>query len=274
MRADGATCPKPKLRGPTADERGVTLEGVAAVQARIAQIQALVAGTVGTTAVRPALGTASTAPTSAQSPEFASLLADAMGAGTTTADPFSDALGSAGGASSSALGGSSVLSQLTQLAQQLTGSPAPSPSTEGNAIAQKFLTNALEEKGKPYVYAANAAISDPDPKAFDCSELTKWASARAGVTIPDGATAQYLHIRDHGGTMSVQQALHTPGALLFHFGHEPRDLGDIPADGHVAISLGDGEHTIEARGRKYGTNVFDNAGGRSFNFAGMIPGMG
>ena len=140
--------------------------------------------------------------------------------------------------------------------------------------AQTFLNNALQEQGKPYVYAANASITDPNPKAFDCSELTKWASARAGITIPDGATAQYLFIRDHGGTMSVQQALHTPGALLFHFGHEPKDLGDIPADGHVAISMGDGVHTMEARGSKYGTNVFDNASGRSFNYAGMIPGMG
>ena len=73
--------------------------------------------------------------------------------------------------------------------------------------------------------------------------------------------------------MTVQQALHTPGALLFHFSHEPKNLGDIPADGHVAISLGDGVHTIEARGHAYGTNVFDNAGGRSFNFAGMIPAL-
>jgi cell wall-associated NlpC family hydrolase len=155
----------------------------------------------------------------------------------------------------------------------LTGVGASSP-TAGNATTQLFLANALAEKGKPYVYGATARISDPDPKSFDCSELTLWAAARAGVKIPDGATAQYLYIRDHGATMSVQQALHTPGALLFHFGHEPRDLGDIPADGHVAISLGDGEHTIEARGHAYGTNVFDNAGGRSFNFAGMIPGMG
>ena len=30
-------------------------------------------------------------------------------------------------------------------------------------------------------------------------------------------------------------------------------------------------HTIEARGHAYGTNVFDNASGRNFNFAGMIP---
>jgi hypothetical protein len=75
--------------------------------------------------------------------------------------------------------------------------------------------------------------------------------------------------------MSVEQALRTPGALLFHFSHEPRDLGDIPADGHVAISVGDGVHTIEARGSKYGTDVFEVTSTRRewFNFAGMIPGM-
>ncbi len=142
-----------------------------------------------------------------------------------------------------------------------------------NAVTQSFLSNALAQQGKPYVYGATAQTSDPNPPAFDCSELTKWAAARAGDPIPDGATAQYLYIRDHGDTMTVQQALHTPGALLFHFGHEPKNLGDIPADGHVAISLGDGVHTIEARGHAYGTNVFDNASGRDFNFAGMIPGM-
>ena len=255
----------------------MTLEGVTAVQARITQIQQLVAGKIagaGTTT------TGSTAASAARSPEFASLLADALASGATSADPLSNAP-----ASGSAVGGSSLLNQLiSQLGG--TGLPGTAPTgtgltgagtgtpTTGNATTQLFLDNALAEKGKPYVYGATAPISDPDPKSFDCSELTLWAAARAGVKIPDGATAQYLYIRDHGGTMSVQQALHTPGALLFHFGHEPRDLGDIPADGHVAISLGDGVHTIEARGHAYGTNVFDNAGGRSFNFAGMIPGMG
>jgi len=155
-------------------------------------------------------------------------------------------------------------------------SGAPAATTSSSPAAQAFLKTALAERGKPYVYAATARTDDPDPKAFDCSELTKWAAARVGVTIPDGATAQYLHIRDHGATMPVEQALRTPGALLFHFGHEPRDLGDIPADGHVAISVGDGVHTIEARGRKYGTGVFEATGARAgfFNRAGMIPGMG
>jgi cell wall-associated NlpC family hydrolase len=255
---------------------------VAAVQARIAQIQQLVSGKAGAVGAGGAASTTSTG-AAARSPEFASLLADALASGTTSSDPLSDAP-----ATGSAGGGSSLLNQLisqlstTPSGTGLTGTGLTGPGvtgvggvspTGGNATTQLFLANALAEKGKPYVYGATARISDPDPKSFDCSELTLWAAARAGVKIPDGATAQYLYIRDHGGTMSVQQALHTPGALLFHFGHEPRDLGDIPADGHVAISLGDGEHTIEARGHAYGTNVFDNAGGRSFNFAGMIPGM-
>jgi cell wall-associated NlpC family hydrolase len=275
----------------------MTLDGMVAVQARIAQIQQMVSGSVAATAT----STSSTASsTTGQSPEFASLLADAMASGATSGDPLSNAPSNASGSA----GGSSMLNQLlSQLGSGtggtsslagllgssgtgltgtgltgtgltgtgLTGTGTGTTST--NATTQQFLTNALAEQGKPYVYGATAQISDPNPKAFDCSELTKWAAARAGVTIPDGATAQYLSIRDHGNTMTVQQALHTPGALLFHFGHEPRDLGDIPADGHVAISLGDGVHTIEARGHAYGTNVFDNASGRDFNFAGMIPGM-
>jgi hypothetical protein len=266
----------------------VTIDSVAAVQTRIAQIRQLV-----TSSVAGASGSGSTpssaATSTAQSPEFAALLADAMASGTTGSDPLSDSSSTTG---SGSLGGSSMLSQL--LAQLgpgtsttanvtgltgtgLTGLTATTPTagtpTATSPTTQLFLANALAQKGKPYVYASTARTSDPNPPAFDCSELTKWAAARSGVTIPDGATAQYLSIRDHGGTMTVDQALHTPGALLFHFGHEPKDLGDIPADGHVAISLGDGVHTIEARGHAYGTNVFDNASGRSFNFAGMIPGM-
>jgi cell wall-associated NlpC family hydrolase len=244
------------------------VDGFAAVQARIAQIQQLVAGARSITTTPVATATPTSGSSLTQSPEFASLLANAMSGSASGLDPLSDTSSDA-----TSSGGSSMVSQLMKLSQLSSGQPTSSTMSTSNGIAQTFLNNALAEKGKPYVYAANAAISDPDPKAFDCSELTKWASARAGVTIPDGATAQYLYTRDHGTTMTVEQALHTPGALLFHFGHEPRDLGDIPADGHVAISMGDGVHTIEARGSKYGTNVFDNAGGRSFNFAGMIPGM-
>jgi len=262
----------------------VTIDSVAAVQTRIAQIQQLVSASVGGAGASGAPSSSSSSAT--QSPEFASLLADAMATGTAASDPLSDSSSTSGSASSMVsqllsqlAGGTSNTSMglstsgLTSTSGGLTGVAAPTTSTTTNSTTQQFLSTALAEQGKPYVYGATAQISDPNPRAFDCSELTKWAAARSGVTIPDGATAQYLYIRDHGDTMTVQQALHTPGALLFHFGHEPKNLGDIPADGHVAISLGDGVHTIEARGHAYGTNVFDNASGRSFNFAGMIPGM-
>ena len=71
--------------------------------------------------------------------------------------------------------------------------------------------------------------------------------------------------------MSVQQALQTPGTLLFHFASEPQPgLTGEPPVAHVAISLGNGK-TIEAKGHAYGVGVFDATG--RFNYAGMIPGM-
>jgi len=62
--------------------------------------------------------------------------------------------------------------------------------------------------------------------------------------------------------MSVEEALRTPGALLFRAG-DPN---------HIAISLGDGR-TMEARGRRYGTDIFDNAASREWTRAGTIPGL-
>ena len=104
------------------------------------------------------------------------------------------------------------------------------------------------QNGKPYVWGSSASPTDPNPVSFDCSELTKWAAARSGVTIPDGAAHQYVWLKEQGATMSVQQALHTPGALLFHFASEPQPgLGGEPPVAHVAISLGNGK-TIEAKG--------------------------
>jgi cell wall-associated NlpC family hydrolase len=71
--------------------------------------------------------------------------------------------------------------------------------------------------------------------------------------------------------MTVQQALATPGALLFHFDSEPQPgLSGEPPVAHVAISLGNGT-TMEAKGHAYGVGIFQ-AGDR-FTYAGMIPGM-
>jgi cell wall-associated NlpC family hydrolase len=156
------------------------------------------------------------------------------------------------------------------LATEPAAPPSSSPVVAGSQTLSDFVSTALAQSGDQYIWGAHTSPSDPDPAAFDCSELTKWAAARVGVTIPDGAVAQYLQIKEHGTLMSVDEALRTPGALLFRYNHEPTGPGDIPSDSHVAISLGDGR-TIEARGRNYGVGIFDAKD--RFNYAGVIPSM-
>jgi cell wall-associated NlpC family hydrolase len=197
----------------------VGFEGIAAVQARITQIQQQV--------------TPQLSPTRSTNVDFATTLRDALA--TKPAPP--------------------------------TGS---SPVVAGSQTLSEFVSTALAQNGDQYIWGAHTSPNDPNPAAFDCSELTKWAAARVGVTIPDGAVAQYLQIKEQGTLMSVEEALRTPGALLFRYNHEPTGPGDIPSDSHVAISLGDGR-TIEARGRKYGVGIFDAKD--RFNYAGMIPAM-
>lgn len=114
-------------------------------------------------------------------------------------------------------------------------------------------------------------MDDLNPDTFDCSELVQWAASQAGVSITDGSWLQYQHVQRGGGEMTVEQALNTPGALLFRFGSDPNGAGR-PSGAHVAISLGDGR-TIEARGRSYGVDIFD-ATSRGWTHAGVIPELG
>jgi cell wall-associated NlpC family hydrolase len=137
---------------------------------------------------------------------------------------------------------------------------------------QTFLDAALRQAGDRYVWGAEAAPGDADPTAFDCSELVQWAAAQAGVDLPDGSWHQYLSLARQGREISVDEALRTPGALLFRFSTPPTPGGPRPPGSHVAISLGDGR-TIEARGSRYGVGVFD-AAGRGFTNACVIPGLG
>ena len=137
---------------------------------------------------------------------------------------------------------------------QLADPPGP---MAGTGTADDFVRFALAQDGDVYIFGAETQLDDPNPTTFDCSELVQWAAHQAGVTIPDGSANQSDHVRRHGTQISVQQALETPGALLFR-------------PGHVAISLGDGR-TIEAKGRNFGVGIFE--GRNRFETAGLIPGM-
>lgn len=92
----------------------------------------------------------------------------------------------------------------------------PPHSRAGRAVAA-----ALSRLGRPYVWGATG------PDRFDCSGLTQWAYARAGVHL-DRTTYQQIH-----AGIPVLRSQIQPGDLVF------------PSTGHVQLSLGNNQ-VIEA----------------------------
>jgi len=135
-----------------------------------------------------------------------------------------------------------------------------------------FVDAAVAQTGDSYVFGHEVDLNDTDPAVFDCSELVQWAAHQAGVDITDGSWNQYLSLQEKGATISVDQALHTRGALLFNFSSAPTDGSGRPDEAHVAISLGNGQ-TIEARGTSYGVGSWE-ANTDRFNYAAVIPELG
>lgn len=93
--------------------------------------------------------------------------------------------------------------------------PAPAP----NPRAQTAVDAALSQVGKPYSWGAAG------PDAYDCSGLTMWAWAQAGVALPHNSGAQY------SATPRVERSDLAPGDLLF-FGSPIH---------HVAMYIGNGQ---------------------------------
>jgi cell wall-associated NlpC family hydrolase len=96
-------------------------------------------------------------------------------------------------------------------------SPAALAAARIAAEEKRALSVALSEVGKPYVYGAAG------PGAFDCSGLTRFAYAAAGVRLPRTSYAQI------GATARVSGRDLRPGDLLFFY-----------SGGHVGIYVGHG----------------------------------
>ena len=122
-------------------------------------------------------------------------------------------------------------------------------------------------------FGAEVSKDDPDPEVFDCSELVEWVCGRFSVEpkMPDGSWIQALHCQAHGTMTSIDEALNTPGALLFRFSGGQGPLpSSRPHRAHVAISVGDGVHTIEARS---GVDLFADAQAGRWTHAALMPGV-
>jgi peptidoglycan hydrolase-like protein with peptidoglycan-binding domain len=126
-----------------------------------------------------------------------------------------------------------------------------------SATAESFVQRALSQAGDRYVYGAEVNLNDPNPTAFDCSELVEWAAHQVGVFMPDGTMNQIPYCQRNNTVISIDQAKRTRGALLFR----PE---------HVAISLGNGM-TIEARGSAYGVGSF--SANREWTLGALVPGL-
>jgi peptidoglycan DL-endopeptidase CwlO len=96
-----------------------------------------------------------------------------------------------------------------QAAAETPATPAPQPQPQPAAPAQAgsraaaAVSAALSRVGMPYQWGAAG------PSSFDCSGLTMWSWAQAGVSLPHSSAAQYA------ATPRVAQGDWQPGDLLF-----------------------------------------------------------
>lgn len=88
---------------------------------------------------------------------------------------------------------------------------------------QKIMDEALKYENDPYVFGGSTPRT-----SFDCSGLTQWCYAKAGITLPRTAQAQY----DTSQHLSIKEA--RPGDLVFF--HSTYDAGTYVT--HVGIYVG------------------------------------
>jgi cell wall-associated NlpC family hydrolase len=152
------------------------------------------------------------------------------------------------------------------------GTPAIDPDVEllGLSARTAFIDAARAQIGDRYRFGAETDLNDPDPSAFDSSELVQWAAAQAGIDLPDGSWKQYQFLHQSGSAVSVDDALRTPGALVFGFSSDPLASDDRPTRAYVAISLGDGR-VIDVSERA--GEVREMEPGNFFTHAAVIPQM-
>jgi hypothetical protein len=157
-----------------------------------------------------------------------------------------------------------------------TGKPAPkTPPSEithvrSDAKINDFLRHALDQVGDRHQKGAEASLSDADPDAWDSSELVEWSANVSGVMVNDGSWLQYRQLNRQGGDIGVDDALRTPGALVFTFSSDPLASRDRPSSAGVAISLGNGQVITVTPGGK--VEVVD-ASTREFSHAAVMPGF-
>lgn len=116
----------------------------------------------------------------------------------------------------------------------------------------EFKSFVLAQVGKPYIFGAEVDVNDPNPKAWDCSELVEISYRRQGVDCPDGACNQ----------VKVSTRVHSP--KLGDLGFKQSKDGHVY---HVGIFIEPGL-VVEARGSQYGVVKRDQSAFEKYDFMG------
>jgi hypothetical protein len=136
---------------------------------------------------------------------------------------------------------------------------------------QRFLDAARDQVGDKYRFGTETSESDANPTAFDSSELVEWAAHRAGVhDMPDGSWNQYRYLHEKGASVPVEEALRTPGALVFGFSSDPLASPGRPARAYVGISLGNGK-VLDVSERAGEVREMDP--GNFYGYGAKVPGL-
>lgn len=119
---------------------------------------------------------------------------------------------------------------------------------------------AYTQLGKPYSWAIEVDLDDPDPPGYDCSELMQWSIWHAGkVLAPDGSWVQQRWCYLNGGSPAFDMAATRAGILVFRLKDRqgrplpPDYSGPRPATAHVGVTDGHG-NVIEALNRFTGVH--------------------
>ena len=157
--------------------------------------------------------------------------------------------GASAGAAATAVANQAAASAASQSSTTTTTTPTPTPTSGGSGAPTTTTTTtpppvsvgssgsssaggaaavqaALSQLGVPYAWGGETA-----GQGFDCSGLTQWAWAQAGVSIPRTAAGQWASL-PHVSLSALQ-----PGDLLFYTNLD----GDHIVD-HVVMYVGSGPY--------------------------------
>lgn len=157
---------------------------------------------------------------------------------------------------------------------QLVGTPVPGTdrniaqapwgAAKENSMptGQDLVDHALAKRGHPYSWTNRFG-----PDNYDCSGLVTACLWELGIN-PSGTNSTGLELwanAEGQPTIDPADVLHTPGALLYVWGYG--------AEGHVAISMGDGQHIVEtpsSEGHRVGVSSFWR---HNWTGASLVPGI-